>query len=300
MGYIFLFRNIPEGEKDKRRVFGATYMNMVNPFFTVVDDGIREIIEAQGDKLISFDPGNDQLKQLDQIQELINMHVDAIFLNPVDWQQVKPGLLSAKKANIPVINIDTPVYDIDLVDCLVMSDNVQAGKLLAEDLIQRKSSARIAIIDHLSAKSALDRVKGFSSIISEKNTYKIVARFSSDGNIEQALLGMENILKLRTQVDVAFATNDPSAMGVLAALEAAQLTGKVLVYGVDGAPYAKRMILEGKMTATVAQSPVEIGRTAAEMTYQLLKGKEIKRTILVPVFLIKAENVQQYGINGWQ
>jgi ribose transport system substrate-binding protein len=170
-----------------------------------------------------------------------------------------------------------------------MSDNVQAGKLLAEDLLQRKSSARIAIIDHLSAKSALDRVKGFSSIISEKNTYKIVARFSSDGNIEQALLGIENILKLRTQVDVAFATNDPSAMGVLAALEAVQLTGKVLVYGVDGAPYAKRMILEGKMTATVAQSPVEIGRTAAEMTYQLLKGKEIKRTILVPVFLIKAE-----------
>jgi ribose transport system substrate-binding protein len=300
MGYFFLFRNIPEGKKDKRQVFGATYMNMVNPFFTVVDDGIREIIEAQGDKLISFDPGNDQLKQLDQIQELINMHVDAIFLNPVDWQQVKPGLLSAKKAKIPVINIDTPVYDIDLVDCLVMSDNVQAGKLLAEDLLQRKSSARIAIIDHLSAKSALDRVKGFSSIISEKNTYKIVARFSSDGNIEQALLGMENILKLRTQVDVAFATNDPSAMGVLAALEAVQLTGKVLVYGVDGAPYAKRMILEGKMTATVAQSPVEIGRTAAEMTYQLLKGKEIKRTILVPVFLIKAENVQQYGINGWQ
>jgi ribose transport system substrate-binding protein len=136
--------------------------------------------------------------------------------------------------------------------------------------------------------------------LKDNNKYNIVARYSSDGNIEQALSGMETILKNVPDIDVVFATNDPSAMGVLAALESAHLTKKVLVYGVDGAPYAKKMIAESKMTATAAQSPVEIGRVAADMVYRILKGEKVDKTVLVPVFLIKKENVAKYGTTSWQ
>lgn len=283
-----------------RHVFGATYMTMVNPFFTVVDDGIREIVEAQGDKLISYDPGNDQLKQIDQIQEFIDMKVDAIFLNPVDWHFVKPALEAAKKAKIPVINVDAPVYDLDLINCLVATDNVKAGIILAEDLKRNRDYARIAIIDHISAKSAIDRAEGFVRTLGSSGDYNVVARYSSDGNIEQALVGMETILRTVGQVDVVFATNDPSAMGAIAALEAASHAGTVLVYGIDGAPYAKKMIAEGKMHATAAQSPVMIGRTAAEMAYRILRGEKVEKVVLIPPFLINVSNVQRYGINGWQ
>lgn len=285
---------------NNRYVFGATYMTLVNPFFSVVDNGIREVIEAHGDKLISYDAGNDQLKQIDQIQDFIDQKVAAIFLNPVDWHLIEPALQAAKKAGIPIINVDTPVFNQDLIDCLVMSDNYFAGQLVAQDLLNRKEHARIALIDHLSAKSAIDRVEGFKSILKNNNKYNIVARYSSDGNIEQALSGMETILKNVPDIDVVFATNDPSAMGVLAALESAHLTKKVLVYGVDGAPYAKKMIAESKMTATAAQSPVEIGRVAADMVYRILKGEKVDKTVLVPVFLIKKENVAKYGTTSWQ
>jgi len=283
-----------------RHVFGATYMTMVNPFFTVVDDGIREIVEAQGDKLISYDPGNDQLKQIDQIRDFIDMKVDAIFLNPVDWHFIKPALEAAKKAKIPVINVDAPVYDLDLINCLVATDNVKAGIILAEDLRKNRDHARIAIIDHISAKSAIDRTEGFVQTLGNSGNYNVVARYSSDGNIEQALVGMETILRTVGRVDVVFATNDPSAMGAIAALEAASHVGTVLVYGIDGAPYAKKMIAEGKMHATAAQSPVMIGRTAAEIAYRILRGEKVEKVVLIPPFLINASNVQRYGINGWQ
>jgi ribose transport system substrate-binding protein len=297
---LILFFNISKKMNSNRYVFGATYMNLVNPFFSVVDNGIREVIEAHGDKLISYDAGNDQLKQIDQILDLIDQKVVAIFLNPVDWHLIDPALQAAKKAGIPIINVDTPVYNQNLIDCLVMSDNYLAGKLAAEDLLKRKDHARIVVIDHLSAKSSMDRVEGFKSVLKDNNKYNIVARYSSDGNIEQALSGMEIILKNVLDIDIVFATNDPSAMGVLAALEAAHLTKKVLVYGVDGAPYAKKMIAESKMTATVAQSPVEIGRSAANISYHVLKGEKVDKTILVPVFLINKENVSKYGTESWQ
>ncbi|GAB1482356.1 sugar ABC transporter substrate-binding protein [Treponema sp.] len=285
---------------EKRRIFGATYMNMTNPFFVVLDEGIREIVEAHGDKLISYDPASDQLKQIGQIEEFIGLGVDAIFLNPVDWNLVKPALEAARKAGIPVINVDAPVYDLDLVDCVVSSDNVKAGQLLAEDLLKRLPRARIAQLDHLQAKSAIDRKDGFLGVLASNNNYSVVSRISCEGNIEPAMTGMESILNSGARIDAVFATNDPMATGAVAALVAAGLDGKVLVYGVDGAPYAKKMIADGRMTATAAQSPVGIGREAADIAYRILAGEKVNKTILVPVFLIDTENVAGYGVEGWQ
>ncbi len=297
---LILLSCAPAKPASGRLVFGATYMTMVNPFFVALDDGIREIVEARGDKLVSYDPGSDQLKQIDQIEDLIRMGVDAIFLNPVDWRLVKPALEAARRAGIPVINVDAPVFDLDLVDCMVASDNLRAGRLLAGDLAARLPRARIALIDHLQAKSAIDRTSGFMETLPSDGNYIVVSRYSGDGNIEQALIVMETILKSFPRIDVVFATNDPMATGAIAALDSAGLAGKVLVYGIDGAPYAKKMIAEGRMTATAAQSPVEIGRTAAEVAYRILQGEEVEPTVLVPVFLIDASNVTRYGIEGWQ
>ncbi len=286
--------------ESRRLIFGATYMTMVNPFFVALDDGIREIVEARGDKLVSYDPGSDQLKQIGQIEDFVRMKVDAIFLNPVDWHLVKPALELAHRAGIPVINVDAPVFDLDLVDCLVASDNAVAGQLLAEDLMSRLPRARIAVIDHLQAKSAIDRLEGFLATLPPDGEYITVSRYAADGNIEQALTGMEIILRSYPRIDAVLATNDPMATGAIAALWSAGLGGKVLVYGVDGAPYAKKMIAQGRMTATAAQSPVGIGRAAADVAYRLLAGEEVERTVLVPVFLIDSINVQRYGTDGWQ
>jgi ribose transport system substrate-binding protein len=282
------------------RVFGATYMDMVNPFFGVVDDGIREVVEAHGDKLISYDPNSDQMRQLDEIREFISMRVDAIFVNPVDWRGVRPALLEARRAGIPVLNVDTPVYDLDLVDCLVVSDNRQAGVLLAQKLMKMRSGARIAVLDHYTAKSAIDRLDGFMRTLGVSENYKVVARFSSDGMMGKALIGMQSILRTDPRVDVVFATNDPTATGAIAALDAAGAAKGVLVFGVDGAPYCKKLISEGRMAATAAQSPVEIGRTAADLAYRILAGEKVRREVLVPVSLIDASNVERYGIDGWQ
>ncbi|MFA7129133.1 MAG: substrate-binding domain-containing protein, partial [Sphaerochaeta sp.] len=114
---------------DGHFLFGATYMTMNNPFFVYLNDGIKGIVEAKGDKLVAYDPALDQAKQIAQIEDMIAQGVDAIFLNPVDWQGVRPALDAAKAAGIPIINVDAPVFDEDLVDCIVASNNYNAGVL---------------------------------------------------------------------------------------------------------------------------------------------------------------------------
>lgn len=286
--------------KGEGRVFGATYMTMNNPFFVALNGGIKSVVEENGDKLITLDPALDQEKQISQIEDLITQGVDAIFLNPVDWKGVKPALDACKKAGIPVFNVDAPVYDEDLVTSIIASDNYDAGVQCAKDMMKKLDSAKITVLEHPTAKSAIDRTQSFIDTIEGKKEYEIVAQQSSEGQLEQAMPVMENIIQAQPEISVVMALNDPTALGALAALQAAGRDGDVLIYGVDGSPDAKKMIKDGVMTATAAQSPIGIGTTAAEAAYKFLSGETVEKNISVPVVLITEENVDEYGTEGWQ
>ncbi|MCR4830035.1 MAG: substrate-binding domain-containing protein, partial [Pseudobutyrivibrio sp.] len=70
--------------------FGATYMQMNNPYFQDMNAHLEELVEVNGDVLICRDPSQDQEKQNQQIEEMIDEGVDGIFLNPVNYETVKP------------------------------------------------------------------------------------------------------------------------------------------------------------------------------------------------------------------
>jgi ribose transport system substrate-binding protein len=282
------------------KVFGATYMTLNNPFFGALNNGIKEVVEANGDEVIALDPSLDQAKQIAQVEDMISQGVSAIFLNPVDWKGVKPALDAAKKAGIPIINVDAPVFDDKLVNAIVASDNYNAGVLCAKDMMKKMKSAKIVILEHPTAKSAIDRTEGFINTIKGNKNYQIIAKQSSEGQLEQAMPIMENIIQAQPKIDVVMALNDPTALGALAALKAAKREKGVLLYGVDGAPGAKKSIKEGKMTASAAQSPIGIGKTAAKIAYDILADKTVKKLTLVPVILIDKNNVSKYGTDGWQ
>lgn len=287
-------------EEEKTYRFGATYMTMNNPYFVALNNGIKDVVEANGDTLMVLDPALDNAKQIEQIEDLIASKVDAIFLNPADWVAIKPALLKAKAAGIPIINVDSPVFDKDLVDCIIASDNYNTGVICANDMMEKLDQAKIVILEHPTAKSAIDRTQGFIDTVAGLPGYEIVAVGSSLGQLEHAMPVMEEIIKEVDQIDVVMALNDPTAMGALAALQAANRDQGVLIYGVDGAPEAKQMIVDGKMTATAAQSPSTIGAVAANVAYDLLRGQAIEKEILIDVIFVDQSNVLEYGTVDWQ
>jgi ribose transport system substrate-binding protein len=88
-------------------------------------------------------------------------------------------------------------------------------------------------------------------------------------------------------------------MGALAALQNANRIGTVKVYGVDGVPETKEMILQGHMTATAEQSPRQIGKQAAEQAYRLLAGESVPRVIQLPTQLLTRDILLTGGKEGW-
>ena len=247
-----------------------------------------------------MDPALDQKKQNEQIKQLVKRKVDAIFLNSVDWKEVESGLKAAKKAKIPVIVIDSQVYRNDLVTMTIVSDNYKAGVLCAKEMMKQKDHANIVLLTHNAARSAVDRINGFTDTIKKNKNYKILASADTQGQIERALPKVDKIIEKYENIDVVMGLNDPAAMGALAALDSKGAREGVLVYGIDGSPEGKKLIKEGMMTGTAAQSPKQMADTAINAAYKILQGKKVEKKKVISVQMITKKNVEQTDISRWQ
>ena len=287
-------------QTEDQRVFGATYMTMNNPYFQVLDTQIRAFVELRGDILLTRDGAMDQERQNQEIQELVDAGVCAIFMTPVEWDTSKEGVQIAAAAGVPVIVVDAPIQDSQLAACSVLSDNYQAGVLCAEHLMRVRDSAKILLLEHITARSAADRIQGFKDTIAGHEGFVILGSGESDGQIENAMPVMEQLLRQYPEADVLMALNDPSVFGGLAAIQGAGLSERFLAYSVDGSPEGKSMVSSGFLTATCAQFPSRIAEEAVKQAYAAIDGGCERKEVIVPVELLTAENVGQYGIDGWQ
>ena len=291
--------DISASQSENRVVFGATYMTMNNPYYQVIDAQLRSEIESKGDILLTRDAAMDQDRQNEEIRELIDAGVQAIFFTPVEWDTALAGLEAAARAGVPVM-VDAPVKDAELAACSVLSDNYQAGVLCARHLMSQRDSAKIILLEHITARSGAERIQGFMDAIAGHPGFEVVASGQSDGQIENAMPVMEELLKQAPESDTVMALNDPSAFGALAAIEGAGMSGRFLIYGVDGTPEAKALVDDQLMTATCAQFPCQIAKEAVAQGYLAIDGKCEQHEIIVPVELLTKENVNNYGIDGWQ
>ncbi|MCD8083608.1 MAG: sugar ABC transporter substrate-binding protein [Clostridiales bacterium] len=284
----------------RSRIFGATYMTRNNPYFDVLHEAIEEVVEGNGDILISRDPCQDQEKQNAQIEEMIGEGIEVLFLNPVDWEAVRPALESCRRAGVVVIDIDTVVKDTDYVVSTIETDNYLAGVLCAQDMMERVDSARIVIINNPTQTSITNRVQGFLDTIEGDDRYQVVYTQVGEGEFEVAADVMAEFLKKRIEFNVVLGGNDPSALGALATLQQYRKDEGVLIYGIDGSPDFKSMLELGYVTGTSAQSPRTIGEVAANTAYDYLNGQTIESYISIEPYIITRENLSEYEINGWQ
>lgn len=293
---------ILQDNKDEHvpRVFGATYMTRNNPYFDVLHEALEEGVEGNGDILISRDPNQDQERQNAQIMEMIEEGIEVLFLNPVDWEKVKPALEACREAGVIVINIDTVVKDRDYVVTVIETDNYQAGVLCAEEMMRQVDSARIVVLDNPIQTSITNRVQGFLDTIEGNDNYQVVYTRAGAGEFEVSADVVAEFLKKDIEFNVVLGGNDPTALGALAALQQYHRERGVLIYGIDGSPDFKAMLEIGAVSGTSAQSPKTIGEVAVKKAYDYLNGIEIEPYISIEPYMITRENLDGYEINGWQ
>ncbi|MGN0405798.1 MAG: sugar ABC transporter substrate-binding protein [Bariatricus sp.] len=281
-----------------KTIYGITYW-CESDFFKTIADSITEEAEADGASTVVVDAQQDSAKQIQIIEDFIAQGVSAVFLNPVDKEAIEPALQKLDQAGIPVINFDSAVANLDMVDAYVATDNYEAGVLCAEAMMKDiPEGGEIAVLNYPANNACVEREQGFLDTISDK--FEVVATFDAEGTVEKGQDITSDIIQAHPNLKAIFSINDQAGMGAYAALTT---SGKnVYIYGVDGNPEAKKVISQdGIYKMTAAQSPITIGKECYKISQTILGGSEPEEfEIGVTPFTLDISNIGDYLDEDWQ
>ncbi|WP_010288540.1 ribose ABC transporter substrate-binding protein RbsB [Kurthia massiliensis] len=263
---------------------GMSVSTLNNPFFVTLSDGAKDEAKKEKVDLTVVDAQDNASKQASDVEDLIQQNVDLIIINPTDSEAITSAVEAANAADIPVITVDRASEGGEVVSHIA-SDNEEGGKMAAEYLKEViGKDAKVAQLEGVAGSSAAtERGAGFESVA--KKDFDIVASQTANFNRSEGLTVMENILQSNSDVEGVFAQNDEMALGAIEAIEA---SGKdIKVVGFDATDDGVKAVENGKMIATIAQKPTEIGETAIETAVKSLKGEKVEKNIPVELELVK-------------
>ena len=301
MVYFSVKPDFSASQKENAHLIGVTYMTMNNEFYGIVNEQINHRVEAQGDNIVLRDPALSVERQISQIEEMLDMGIDALVVTPVDASALTEVMKKAKSRGVKIVVVDTELEDPGIADVTIKSDNYNAGKAIGQYYCSKHpEGSRVVVMTHDKAMSGRQRVQGFLDAVSQNEKTNLVGEIPCEGQYEIALPGLEGFIQSGKEFDVVFCLNDFAALGAATALEKYGMLDQVELYGVDASPDAKALINEGRMQASAAQFPTRIGTEAADSLYALLNGETVPGEVVVPVQVVTKANVASFTIDRWQ
>ncbi|CAH2214220.1 ribose ABC transporter substrate-binding protein RbsB [Tepidibacter aestuarii] len=271
------------GQEGGKKI-GLVLSTLNNPFFVTLKDGAEAKAKELGYELVVLDSQNDPAKEIANMEDLTTRGVSLIMINPVDSDAVVNAVQTANNANIPVITLDRAANGGDVVTHIA-SDNVAGGKMAGEYIVEKLGGkGKMVELEGIPGASATrDRGKGFNDAINTSEI-EVVAKQAADFDRTKGLSVMENMLQAQPEIKAVFAHNDEMALGALKAIET---SGKdIMVVGFDATDDAVAAVKEGKMAATVAQQPDQIGSLGVENADKVIKGESVENFIPVELKLV--------------
>ena len=283
------------------------------------EPAIKAAIEAAGGTYISNDAKSSAETQATNLENLISQGAKALIVLAQDGEAIKPAVGSAIEAGVPVVAYDRLIEDPKAL--YITFDNKGVGKLEAEEIFKRVPKGRYVIVKGNKADANADFLReGMEEVIGEAvkaGDIEIVSETYTDNwDPAKAQATMEQVLTAEgNKVDAVLAQNDGMAGGVIAALEAQGLAGKVPVSGQDAEQAALNRVALGTQSLTVWKDARELGKAAGEAAMALCSnpdttaiagaapfttpgGNEISSIFLTPL-PITQENLSAVVDAGW-
>jgi len=290
----------PPGERplekatEKPTVVGAALLTQTHVFYQDMVSAMQEEAAKQNLTLHVQYAEFDSSKQNNQIETFLLQGVNALIIAPNDSAGIAPVIAEARAKGVPVFTVDIAAHGADVVSHIA-SDNVKGGEILGDYLANLlHGKGNVAIIDHPSVASVQERVAGFEKALAKNPDMKIIQKVPGEGQRDKAFRATQDLLQANPDLNGIFGINDDSALGALAAVEAAGLQDKVIIVGYDGTPEARDAILKGKaLKADTVQFPKEIGRQAIQTIAAYFRGEAAPKVVPVRVDIIDQARLQQ-------
>jgi D-xylose transport system substrate-binding protein len=272
----------------------------------------------------------DQDRQNRQADTFLTQGAQALVVVPKNLNTASRIISSAHEKGVPVLAYDRLIRECEL-DMYITFDNEKVGYLQAAGVLKSVPTGNYillggaasdnnamllrdgqlrAIQEHLGKTGkritilADPFLEAWSREEARRRTSSLLTRFKAEGK----------------KIDAIIASNDATAGGVIAALQAEKLEGTIAVSGQDAELQACQRIVEGTQTVTVYKPVRKLAEVSAEVAKLLARKqkpediikrlgyevhyldngeKQVPSIFLEPVFVTKANMMQTVVADGW-
>ena len=220
-----------EGNNGTLKV-GLVTINLQALFFNQINTGAQKIADEAGVDLQIISGNDDSVTQANAFDNLIASGVDAIIVAAIDTDGIKPSIVKADAAGIPVVAVDAIVDD-PAVSTQVGTANAEGGAQIGETLSElADGTGTVGIVGALNSTIQLERQKGFTDTVTAAGM--TVGTVVDGRNIqENAQTAAENLLTGSPDMKYVYATGEPALIGLVAAVNSQSAQDRIQGVGWD-------------------------------------------------------------------
>lgn len=254
----------------------------------------REALFYPGVEIDIRSAGDDNNRQIADIEHFISQDVDLIVVAPNEAEAITPVVEKAYKKGIPVVLVDRKI-DSDSYNAYIGADNYEMGRQIGIYLSSRlKGKGNVVELSGLKGSTpARDRHRGLLDALSDAPDIHLVATADAGWSRESARQAFDSILTRQSHIDLVFAHNDRMAMGAHDAATGRNCDKEMLFVGVDalsGKGMGVEMVADGTLDATFIYPTG--GDRVVQVAMDILEGRSYPRETLLSTALVNRQNAR--------
>jgi ribose transport system substrate-binding protein len=255
--------------------------------------------EAADVQLVIADAGQDNSRQVAQVETFIRQRPDLLIVAPNERAALTAVMGDAAEEHLRVICLERDILR-PYYTSYVHSDNVaigrMAGEFIKDYLVKKYQEPKGNVVEIrglLGVEGAVNREKGAAEIFSQYPRIRIVADPVADWIQARAKDRMTEVLRAQSAIDVVYAHNDPMAVGAYLAAKELDREKQMIFVGVDGlgGPAGGiKKVIDGILAATFVY-PLCVEQ-AVEVALKMLRNPSFKpqKEYVVPPRAVTPKN----------
>lgn len=238
-------------------------------------------------ELTVYQAPKDQQDYLNMVSDAVKEH-DGILFH--DFSGIGKDVLNIlEAADVPGILINSPLSNSDLLPRqqyqnwigIVMPDDVAAGRLLIQQLLQQAGERQwlhhvLAIGGNKTSTAARDRERGLIEHIDGLTSIGSVIQIDANWQPDQAVEVFKQQLKINPKIDVVWCASDAMAEAVAQYAHQSNMSPVPFIGGIDWDPSALSMVSGGKLATSVGGHVFDPA-IAIVLMHDYLSGRDFQR-----------------------
>lgn len=262
----------------------AVLGKVVHPYWTEVEAGVKAAGKKYNIKTTFFVPLKEDVNtQISTLEGYIAKKVSGIAFAPSDPDAAVSVVKDALRKKIPCVTLDSDAPKTGRY-VFIGTNTVESGKTAGEQmakLLGGKGKVAIAT-GSLTARNSLEKIDGFKAALKKYPGIKIVTTVVDGEDAAKAFSNAEQVLLKYKDLNGFFGVYGINGPAIGLAVKRAKRSGKVKVVCFDTTPDIVKLLKEGAIQVTLAQSPYAMGYKSVEILYQMITQGVAKTLKSVP------------------